>query len=334
MLYTNIDILCIPKGIPIQYNERETNIETVWGFHTNSGHIQRFTFECDIHPNSTALCTAVEQATHNTIVNVTSGFMFYTFQYQTSFAHYISQTLPLLSIYLQKYPDMKLIIPHHTHNKMQQDIIQLLNIPDDKIIFLEEHTLYHFTELIKPPPFPVCPPNSVNADQHYIYSQLRNAIQITPNTTPHRKIYLKRDGVSNKAFGNSETGITRSINNQDELETLLLSKGFEIVTLGTKLFREKYNALKDAQILISQLGANCTNLLFTNAPKHVLLLSNTEPLGESYYVPLCEKLNNMPINYTVYYFSTNDKHKDATNGMNGPFYVDIQKVKDWIESCI
>jgi hypothetical protein len=96
--------------------------------------------------------------------------------------------------------------------------------------------------------------------------------------------------------------------------------------------QKKYEVLKDAKLLISQLGANCTNLLFTNAPKHVLLLSNTEPLGENYYIPISEYLNSNSIEYTVYHYPTSDIYKDVTNRMNGPYFVNIEQIQNWIIS--
>lgn len=332
MSYSNSKVICIPSGIPIQYNGNETNIETVWAFDETNTAIQRFTFKTTIHPDMSLLTQAFQSALENPIVSIKSGFLFYSFQYQMSFAHYISQTLPYLTHYFQNYPTMKLLIPEHIHNSMQQDIFKLLNIKEENIVLLRKNTVYHIDTLIKPPPYPVCPPNNANADQVWIYTMIRNSLAITPNSNPHRKIYLKRDGVPNSTFGNSETGITRTILNTEEFEALLTEHNFEIHTLGNKTFQEKYELLKDAKLLISQLGANCTNLLFTNAPKHVLLLSNTEPLGENYYIHLSEHLNKSPIEYSLFQYSTIDKTKDRTNKMNGPFFVDLKQIQNWIVS--
>ena len=330
MSHSNIRVICIPKGIPIQYNGNESNIETVWGFDQTNTPIQHFTFETIIHPNISLLTQSFESALENSIVTIESGFLYYSFQYQVSFAHSISQTLPYLTQYLQKYPTMKLLVPEHTHNSMQKDIFKLLNIKKENIILLRENTVYHIHTLIKPSPYPVCPPNDANTDQLWIYSMIRDSLAITLNTNPHRKIYLKRDGIPNSIFENVESGITRTILNTEEFETLLKEYGFEIYTVGNKSFQQKYELLKDAKLLISQLGANCTNLLFTNAPKHILLLSNTEPLGENYYVPVSEHLNKSAIESTVFQYPTSDSYKDVTNRMNGPFFVNLQDIQNWI----
>jgi hypothetical protein len=73
-----------------------------------------------------------------------------------------------------------------------------------------------------------------------IYNKIREPLNIKQNV-PLRNVYLKRDGVPNNIFGNSETGILRQIFNEDMLIERLKSLGFEIIVLGNKNILEKTN---------------------------------------------------------------------------------------------
>ena len=163
----------------------------------------------------------------------------------------------------------------------------------------------------------------------FIYNLIRNNLHIEPNYSPKRRVYLKRDGTSNIEYGNSETGMLRKINNEDEIINTLSLLGFEIITFGTKTFEEKKMALCNCEIIISQIGANCMNFIFGNAPKHILLLSNTNPLGETYYVELMSLLNGQNIQYKLLKYNPSGD-RDPTNIWNDAYTINIQDIVDYI----
>jgi hypothetical protein len=47
---------------------------------------------------------------------------------------------------------------------------------------------------------------------------------------------------------------------------------FDIITLGYKNIIKKKELLENTSILITPLGANIMNLIFTNTPHHIIFL--------------------------------------------------------------
>ena len=176
-----------------------------------------------------------------------------------------------------------------------------------------------------------CIPSDFTKDHLDCFSLIRSNIPVMPSTYK-RRIYLKKDGRALHEYGNSETGEIRKILNEDILISELVKLDFVIVTLGDKLIKEKYELLKDAEYLITQIGANCMNLIFSNAPKNIFLLSNDVIFGEYWYSQLCSALNNEAIiNTKLFYNKSHIYNADPTNQWNNPFYVNIPDILSHIK---
>ena len=198
------------------------------------------------------------------------------------------------------------------------------------IIFLETNHIYNVQEFAERTRWHE---NALEVTDAVIqtFGRIRNALSISPNLNPTRKIYLKRDGVSNSLFSNSETGIIRKILNEDALVETLKINGFEIVTLGDKYFHEKKRLLENASIIIAPLGANCLNLVFTNLPRYLILLSNSSPLGENTFIKLLSTFNNTSVSYKHFLYQNDSNHTDPLNQWNSSYTVNIQEIMDAIK---
>ena len=110
----------------------------------------------------------------------------------------------------------------------------------------------------------------------------------------------------------------------------LESKGFEIITLGTKTLNDKSVLLKDVDVLITQLGANCMNLFLSNGPNKLLLLSNDKPIWDKYYVGLCSQLNGRNISHNLLTYKGDGSKGDPKNIWNNPFSVSVGDVLNYL----
>ena len=264
------------------------------------------------------------------IIDLENCFLFYSYYYQISYCHYITQTLPKLYDYLINYNKYKLLIPKIFYNSLCKEILDLLNI--NNIYILEENKIYNIKNLICIKHYQ-SPPSNFTTNHLNIYNLLRdkiNMLSLKPNensTNYNRLIYLKRDGIPNKDYGNSETGILRQIINENELIDYLKNKNFEIITLGDKSLKEKYSLLKNSKILITPLGANCMNLIFSDCPKNVIVLSNDNNFGFDYYINLMHTLTNTKSNNILIKCKT-IYNNDKLNRWNGSFKVDINMLNN------
>jgi capsular polysaccharide biosynthesis protein len=322
-------IINISDGINIKYNHHEQNIETVFGLNDDNTIIQKFTFISDIHPDNQKLQDYINEAK---IIDIDKGYLFYSFRYQISFAHFITQTVPKLKDYVEKYIDYKLLIPEQHYNIITKNILKLCNIDENMIYILRDKTIYNIYNFEKGNYYNSLPDNYTN-DHIDIYKRIRNGLYINNNlNSPFKKIYLKRDGKPNSNYGNSETGIIRSIHNENELIEKLKFEDFEIITLGDKDIYEKRNLLKNAKIVITPIGANCINFLFSEYIENFIFLSNSFPLGYDWYKNILTELNNKSSNAYLLEYPCDRSVIDHTNVMNSPYSVDINAILSIVNS--
>lgn len=320
-----MELIYIESGVNITYNAGETYSESVFGLDNNRNILQNFTFSVELHIDTINFKNIIDQCD---VINLDNGFLLYSYGYEVSYAHYMTQTIPTLFDYLNTYKDYKLLIPNHRYNNLCKDILNLLKIDETRIEILKDKTIYNIANFIKVPYYKA-PPEWYLTAHIQIYNKIRESLNIKQNM-PLRNVYLKRDGVPNNTFGNSETGILRQIFNEDMLIERLKSIGFEIIVLGNKHILEKKLMLENINTLITPIGANCVNFIFSNSPKNILYLSNANSFGFEYYTALCENLNNTKINSKkLLYYGV---PTDPKNQWNDSFIVDIEQVVSVINS--
>ena len=84
-------------------------------------------------------------------------------------------------------------------------------------------------------------------------------------------------------------------------------------------------------MVITALGANCLNIIFSNAPKNMIILNNSVNFGYDYYINLCQALNNEKINSVLFNYECL-YNNDNSNHWNCSFCVNIDKLCDYIKS--
>jgi capsular polysaccharide biosynthesis protein len=327
MTYTTI--IYSRDGIDIDYNANEKNKEIVFFLDDHNRIIQNRTFDCVIYPNPSQFDSFIREAESKDTVYLENGFLFYSYRYQISFVHYMTQNVPKLYDYIHSHmADTKLLIPKYEYNRLCRNILDLVGIPETNIILLEDSTFYRIGRFVTSVKY-VAPPGSFTKSHVEIYNMIRRPLCIQPSTK-QRLIYLQRDGVPSPEFNNSETGSKRVMFNEPEFVEKLRSIEFEIVTLGDKTIEQKHQLLSNAYIIITPLGANAFNLVFTNAPTHVIFLSNDRNFGENYYPCLSEVLNSEKIQTRTFRYPSVDT--DPLNYWNASFTINIDEIINYIKT--
>lgn len=307
--------------------------ESVFAFDKdNKQFIQNFSFQCEITYDNN-VNTYFNNILNKDIIEIENGYLFYSFNYQLSYAHFMTQTAPKIIEYINEYNNYKLLIPKKYYNNLYKDIIKYSNIDISNVILLESDVQYYVKNLSRGTHY--ISPNGSNYDINLIklYKLLNTSIQ-SNSIIPYcfKKIYIKRDHKIDSTNNNLECGIYRYIINEEELIKQLKEKGYEIITLGDKSLEEKFKLLINAETIISQLGANCMNFIFLKNIKNLLLLSNTEPICNDYYISLSKEVNNINYNTKLFEFIPNREKCDPKNSTNSPFYVDINMIMNYVNS--
>jgi len=313
---------CCGKTVHLPaYNE--SNKETVVLFDKNNSVIQGITYLTDIIYDD--ISNMKNDATSRTIKNYEEPvFLFYTFYYQVSFHHFLIQLIPKLKIF--EKTTYKMIIPKHTYTRLLKDIFNIYGINKNRIILIDDDYVHCFKQIMHYPHFCQwsCEKSVIDT-----YMHIRNNLNIIPTNTKTKRIYIKRDGISNSENNNSETGINRKIVNEKDLEQMLIQNGFVINSVGTLTIKEKQNLLSNCDIIIIQNGATLCNLLFAESPNKLLVLSNkTYLFAYDYYIKLLRSIYNTSFERTVFLY-TDIKNNDA-NIHNNSFFVDINHIYKYI----
>lgn len=90
--------------------------------------------------------------------------------------------------------------------------------------------------------------------------------------------------------------------------------------------------MNNAEIIITQSGGSSLNLLFSNSPKKLLIISNEFPVFVKYFENIINNskiISNTYTDYKLLKFKTIVNH-DNENSTNGSFNVNIEEINSFI----
>lgn len=328
MRYSNLTLVHLEGGVEITYPTGK-NREVLFFYDDADRFLENTTWPVRIDADFKKILRGAEE----TVYIEEDCFLYYAFSLQVSYAHYLTQCLPKLHYYdLEK----KLVVPRSTYNILSKTIFELLGISEERILVLEDNIKYVFKNIDTIPHIGSQwdgVGGEINVAGIEVCKKLRNALNIVPSKSATRKVYLKRNQNISLEHNNSQIGRYRCISNEDQLIELLVQNGFEIIELGDMTIQEKAEALKDIDILITQLGANICNLIFSNTTNNILLLSNDKPIGQHYYFGWLDKLNLIP-HKDLFIYPSSGYNVDPENATNNPFEVDLEDINKYIKNII
>jgi hypothetical protein len=90
---------------------------------------------------------------------------------------------------------------------------------------------------------------------------------------------------------------------------------------------EKKKLLDDAYIVVTMLGSNCFNFIFSEHIPNFIILTNIESSFYSDYYPnLLRDLNKVSVNWNLLQYPSNTSKTDPKNRTNSPFTVDVNYI--------
>jgi hypothetical protein len=309
----------------------ETNFENIFIFDSNNKNIENITFLGHVLFN--------ENITHKELssrkcFNIENMFLFYSFRYQISFGHFIEQCLPKFNLYInlkKEIPSLKFCIPGRRYNTITKNIVSLLGINDKDILILNDDYVYIINNFY----YKNYECTGFDNDKINTFNLIRRKLKITENVNPYRNVYLKKNNNDIPEKDCYNIGKTRIIINEDILISYLRELNFEIITLGECDLFEKNKILTDINILITQSGGNMYYLIFSNTPKHVCFLTNTEPIHVEYICDLLPKLSCYTIaDVTRLSYNSIYENGDSTNKWNSPFIVNIDDITKYCSNIL
>lgn len=225
-----------------------------------------------------------------------------------NYYHWMIMSLSRIVRRLKDIKDMKdmkeyILIPK-TDSSFINDSIKMLQIPEDKIIYVDLNQEYHFKS-VKMIDYKSLPEDPYINDMMYIYSPSKEDIRIL-----HEEIKLKEDVHTRDKiiYVRRSTG-TRSINDDSNLLKLFKSKfGSKFIVFENGSLDYQRTLFTSAKVIFGPHGAGLSNQLFCSKGTHVFefLLNPNCNVCFEYMADALEHIYH-PINYiTSYYYGEYD----------------------------
>lgn len=190
-----------------------------------------------------------------------------------NYFHWMFDTLPRLYLFQKggySFDDVDNILIGAKNRTFQKESLEILNVPKEKIIYLNDSAHFRTEKLI----LPSLPGLSGNMPkwtvdflrQSFLKDEFYQSAKFSEN------IYISRSDAK-----------YRFVTNEDEVINILQKYNFEVIVPGKLSFKEQINLFYNAKVIISPHGAALTNLVFCKPQTKVLELFAPEFVNQCYW---------------------------------------------------
>ena len=190
--------------------------------------------------------------------------------------HFLWEILPKIVNYAENAMDIcPLLITQQTLRPYVKEILNILGIPEEKIITIKKNQAYRINELYTSDWRAYKTELSqLPRELHYFNILRKKAFEKYPDTLGLNNIYISRKEVASP--NNQHCSVSRMCVNEDEILNVLSENGlgFHRVRLGAVSIREKVLQMSSAENIIVAAGSSTMNILFSKEPKRVVILTD------------------------------------------------------------
>jgi len=190
--------------------------------------------------------------------------------YWGNFFHFMTELLPSMYHYKKTLLDRgcKIIVPDR--NRLINECLEILSIPDDMVITLKPSCCYSVSKMHYSSTASI-PGNSALQIEAFTYFQ--EFFRDASCAEAPQKLYISRADKINPEFNNSANGEGRILLNEKDVLNLLTDMGYEFHTVGTKTFKEKSELLCGAETIVTSHGGNILNCCLAKNLKRLIVLT-------------------------------------------------------------
>ena len=225
-------------------------------------------------------------------------------QWSFGYFHWLTETLPRIIIAKESGYSFPVVFPENANrNLFFVDSIAALGI--DSIFYSYKETI-QLNTLVAPSHLQPaqCDPNQIKKVRD-CFRNYDNAITSTGNK---KRIYISRT-IAQRRF----------IRNENELEKLLASFGFETIHMEKLSFSQQRKLMAETEVLISNHGAGLTNMIFLPEKSTVIeLKANADDINNCFF-NLARALDHR------YYYTINPSDNKMIQRAN--ITVDLEKLQ-------
>lgn len=246
-------------------------------------------------------------------------FLAYTNKWVVNYQHLISDFYPYLYYYKKYHSHLYIGIPKFIKTKPLLELLDIMDIQKENIVWLKYNTIYHINNLItyrygrtlvtseldwsiEPLQFlnkRLTMSNSINTIQNI---NDNNKI-VKPNINEDLEkiknniLFISRDDVTTKDNNNNFAGKARDLLNKDNLYKYLSDNIIDIKSMSQYTIKEKTSILSNYDTFVTLHGANIINIVFAKDINNLIVLNNKRTVEyNKYYKELYEKMHCHKIN--------------------------------------
>jgi len=202
-----------------------------------------------------------------------------------NYAHWMTEVLPRIALFCaeDRFKEVPIVVNEGLHHNIMESLLliagtdrEIITLPIGRALVV--NTLY-LTSVAGYVPFERRT-NNLSRHSHGMFSpkafeEIRNKLiapadRVTNNDWPE-KIYLRRNSGS------------RKVTNADEIERLLISRGFVIVQPEKFSFLEQVQLFANAKVVIASSGAALANIIFCPPTTEILIFISKQPDTSYWY---------------------------------------------------
>ncbi|QKF93891.1 putative glycosyltransferase 61 [Fadolivirus algeromassiliense] len=267
-------------------------------------------------------------------------YLAYSNKWIVNYQHLISDFYPYLYYYKKHHSHLYIGIPKFIKTKPLMELLEIMEIPKENIIWLKYNIIYHIANLItykygrtlvtselewsiEPLKFlndklcslnTNCKNNNINLGMTV---SSNNQLTIANNSI----LYISRDDTTTKDNNNNFAGKTRDILNKSNVYKYLSDNEIDIQSMSQYSIKEKNSLLSTYNTFITLHGANAINLVFAKDIVNLIMLNNKKTVEyNKYFKELYEKMHKHPINLISIVDDMANKY------FNQPYIVNVKEL--------
>ena len=246
--------------------------------------------------------------------------------YSTNYFHWVVEALPRLSLVSDLDNNIPLLVDSHLPFQCYE-ALDILNAGKRKIIKLDTDKSYIVKRLFYPSALSEFHDNYNEPmfDKDCVYSPeaigfVRNQVLSKfekPVSNKKRRIFISRK--------NSDY---RQLLNSEEVEQILLDRGFEVVFPENLSFAAQVRIFSQAEIVVGQSGAGMTNMIFVPKECKVLMLLSDLPMNNLHIFNALALVNNIKLEFILGKYVVSRLNRK----IHSDFYINIKDLIEYLEN--
>ena len=252
--------------------------------------------------------------------------LFFWNEYDKNFSHFFKETFPLLTYIFKdifKVKGFKILVeekPKYKGKLFKSEILQILNLGSYLVPMKKDH-IYTCNNIIYSQKKEVKKMIKVTLYPRLLETLIKNSKKMSTLNSFNQMIYLSREEIDSICK-------KRWVSNQAEVSKLIKKYGFVTTTVDNYHFWDQVTIINNADKIITLIGANCENILFSKKESLFSIIFSPKELGgwvnEFSYRHFLNSYNPIQCSYRDMNYEIPEVR------LNGCFLVDLNE----LERCL